>query len=73
MATICGVLISEMVRALFPHLARVCIDQVLRAGRTVRIRASTGTVEAACPDCRVRSQRRHSHYERRLSDTAVGS
>ncbi|WP_211593487.1 ISL3 family transposase [Microbispora sp. H10836] len=72
MATICGVLISEMVAVLFPHLARVCIDQVLRAGRTVRIRASTGTVEAACPDCGVRSRRRHSHYERRLSDTAVG-
>ncbi|GLW26312.1 hypothetical protein Mame01_63540 [Microbispora amethystogenes] len=61
-----------MVAALFPHLARVCIDQVFRAGTTVRIRARTGTVEAACPDCGVRSRRRHSHYERRLSDTAVG-
>ncbi|WP_373308353.1 transposase family protein [Microbispora siamensis] len=29
-------------------------------------------MEAACPDCGIRSRRRHSHYERRLSDTAVG-
>ncbi|MEU7915129.1 transposase family protein [Microbispora bryophytorum] len=65
-------LISEMVAVLFPHLARVCIDQVFRAGTTVRIRASTGTMEAACPDCGTRSRRRHSHYQRRLSDTAVG-
>jgi transposase len=72
MATICGVLISEMVAVLVPHLARVSIDQVFRAGATVRIRARTDTLEAACPDCGARSRRRHSHYERRLSDTAVG-
>ncbi|OPG13094.1 transposase family protein [Microbispora sp. GKU 823] len=29
-------------------------------------------MEAACPDCGIRSRRRHSHHERRLSDAAVG-
>lgn len=36
-----------------------------RRGATVRVRARTGTREAEC------SSRMHSHYERRLSDTAV--
>ncbi|MGW3352891.1 transposase family protein [Nonomuraea rubra] len=29
-------------------------------------------MEAACPACETPSRRVHSHYERRLSDTAVG-
>lgn len=65
-------LIKELVAVLFPHLADVCVEQVFRSGTTVRIRASTGTVEAACPACGTPSRRVHSHYERRLSDTAVG-
>lgn len=69
---ICSVLIKELIAVLFPHLADVCVDQVSRSGATVRIRARTGTVEAACPACGTPSQRVHSHYERRLSDTAVG-
>jgi transposase len=64
--------IKELVAVLFPHLARVCVDQVLRSGATVRIMARTATIEAACPRCGTSSRRRHSHYERRLSDTAVG-
>jgi transposase len=65
-------LIKELVAVLFPHLAGVCVDQVFRSGTTIRIRARTGSVEAACPACGTPSQRVHSHYERRLSDTAVG-
>ncbi|GII06185.1 ISL3 family transposase [Planobispora takensis] len=65
-------LIKELVAILFPHLARVCVDQVFRSGATVRIRARTDTMEAACPDCGIQSRRRHSHYERQLSDIAVG-
>ncbi|MEV0168270.1 ISL3 family transposase [Nonomuraea fuscirosea] len=65
-------LIKELFAVLFPHLVGVCVDQVFRSGTTVRIRARTGTMEAACPACGTPSQRVHSHYERRLSDTAVG-
>ncbi|URM97853.1 ISL3 family transposase [Actinomadura madurae] len=64
--------IKELVAFLFPHLARVCVDQVFRSGATVRVRARTTTTEAVCPGCGTRSRRLHSHYERRLSDTAVG-
>ncbi|MFG1943345.1 ISL3 family transposase [Nonomuraea sp. NPDC048826] len=65
-------LIKELVAVLFPHLVGVCVEQVFRSGTTVRIRARSGTVEAACPACGTPSQQVHSHYERRLSDTAVG-
>ena len=65
-------LIKELVAVLFPHLVGVCVDEVFRSGATVRIRARTGTVKAVCPACGTPSQRVHSHYERRLSDTAVG-
>ncbi|MEU4516235.1 ISL3 family transposase [Nonomuraea wenchangensis] len=65
-------LIKELVAVLFPHLAGVCVEQVFRSGTTVRIRATTGTMEAACPSCGTPSQQVHSHYERRLSDTAAG-
>ncbi|MFB9476600.1 ISL3 family transposase [Nonomuraea salmonea] len=65
-------LIKELVAVLFPHLGGVCVEQVFRSGTTVRIRARSGTVEAACPACGTPSRRVHSHYERRLSDTAVG-
>ncbi|MGP4105211.1 ISL3 family transposase, partial [Nonomuraea sp. KM90] len=65
-------LIKELFAVLFPHLVGVCVEQVFRSGTMVRIRARTGTVEAACPACGTSSQRVHSHYERRLSDSAVG-
>lgn len=64
--------IKELVTVLFPHLARVCVDQVTRCGTSVRIIARTTTREAGCPECGTRSRRRHSRYERRLADTAVG-
>ncbi|WP_348637845.1 ISL3 family transposase [Actinomadura madurae] len=48
------------------------VDQVFRSCASVRIRARTETAEAECPGCGTRSRRQHSHYERRLSDTAVG-
>jgi transposase len=63
--------IKELLTVFFPHLARVCVDQVIRAGASVRIKARTTTMEADCPGCGTSSRRRHSHYERRLSDTAV--
>ncbi|URN10786.1 ISL3 family transposase [Actinomadura madurae] len=45
---------------------------MFRSCASVRIRARTETAEAECPGCGTRSRRQHSHYERRLSDTAVG-
>ncbi|GAA4923453.1 DNA-directed RNA polymerase subunit N (RpoN/RPB10) [Nonomuraea thailandensis] len=65
-------LIKELLGVLFPHLVGVCVEQVFRSGTTVRIQARTSTVQATCPACGTLSQRVHSHYERRLSDTAVG-
>ncbi|TDC17841.1 ISL3 family transposase [Actinomadura bangladeshensis] len=38
----------------------------------MRLKARTATAEAACPGCGTWSRHRHSRYERRLSDTAVG-
>lgn len=64
--------IKELLAVLFPHLARVRVDQVFRSGATIRVRARTETSQAECPGCGTHSHRRHSHYERRLSDTAVG-
>ncbi|MFD0479960.1 ISL3 family transposase [Nonomuraea thailandensis] len=65
-------MIKELLGVLFPHLVGVCVEQVFRSGTTVRIQARTSTVQATCPACGTLSQRVHSHYERRLSDTAVG-
>jgi transposase len=70
---ILGVSIKELLTVFFPHLARVCVDRVFRSGASVRIKARTTTDEAECPGCGSRSRRKHSHYERQLSDTAVGS
>lgn len=64
--------IKELLAVLFPHLAGVCVDQVVRSGASVRLRARTATTEAACPGCGTWSRHRHSRYERCLSDTAVG-
>ncbi|MFL6052853.1 MAG: ISL3 family transposase, partial [Actinoallomurus sp.] len=65
--------IKDLLTVLLPHLARVCVERVFRSGVSVRIKATTTTREAGCPGCGTPSQRKHSHYERRLSDTAIGS
>jgi transposase len=57
---------------LLPHLASVSVERIFRAGRSVRIVASTRCSQAACPGCGAVSRRVHSRYERRLSDTATG-
>ncbi|MEU8800059.1 ISL3 family transposase [Spirillospora sp. NPDC048819] len=64
--------IKELLTVFFPHLDRVRVDQVFRSGASVRLKARTATAEAACPSCGTPSRHRHSRYERRLSDTAVG-
>jgi hypothetical protein len=62
---ISGVSIKELLTVFFPHLARVCVDRVFRAGLSVRIKATTMTSEAECPGCGTPSRRKHSQYERR--------
>jgi hypothetical protein len=66
------VTISDLLATLFPHLAGLSIEQVVRAGASVRFTARTGTSQAVCPGCGHLSGRVHGHYERRLGDTAVG-
>lgn len=51
----------------------MCVERVFRSGAGVRIKATTLTREAECPGCGTPSRRKHSHYERRLSDTAIGT
>lgn len=70
--TIAVVVVEELLAVLFPHLAGLGIGRVYSSGRSVRIRARTGTVEADCPACGWTSRRVHSRYERRLVDTAIG-
>jgi transposase len=55
-----------------PHLARVCVERVLAAGKSVRVLAGMRAAQAACPACGVLSGRVHSRYQRRLGDTAAG-
>ncbi|MEV0705908.1 ISL3 family transposase [Saccharopolyspora sp. NPDC050389] len=62
-----------MLGVLFPHLAHLRIDDVHAAGPVVRIEASTLSGDVACPGCGTLSDRVHSRYERRLSDTATSS
>ncbi|WP_352241890.1 ISL3 family transposase [Microbispora sp. NBRC 16548] len=64
--------ISELLSVLFPHLSGLQIDGVCRSGRSVRIRARTGSAQAACSRCGMVSPRVHSSYERRVCDSAVG-
>jgi transposase len=57
---------------LLPALAGVEVEEVSRAGGSVRITASTSVPAAVCPGCGTASGRVHSRYRRRLLDTAIG-
>ncbi|HUR01068.1 MAG TPA: ISL3 family transposase, partial [Nonomuraea sp.] len=65
-------IVSELLEVFLPHLTGICIERVFRTGKSVRIRARTGTSQASCPACGRVSQRVHSRYERRLCDAAIG-
>jgi hypothetical protein len=62
---------GETLDVLFPHLTGRVIDRVFWAGTSVRIRARTDGPAATCPACDAFSQRAHSRYLRRLSNTPV--
>ncbi|WP_324618044.1 transposase family protein [Streptomyces dysideae] len=58
---------------MLPHLGGVLVEEVSAEGGVLRIAARTsGSVPASCPDCGAPSLRRHSGYQRRLADGAVG-
>lgn len=62
----------DLLRLLFPQLSDVRVESVRLVRGAVRIVAVTMTPVAACPNCGISSGRVHSHYARRLCDTAVG-
>ncbi|MFJ7099283.1 ISL3 family transposase [Streptomyces mirabilis] len=58
---------------MLPHLGRVLVEEVSVEGGVLRIVARTPeSVPASCPDCGTPSVRRHSGYQRRLADGAIG-
>lgn len=64
---------EELLKTVFPHLGGVLVEQVVAEGGLLRIVATTAsTISASCPDCEILSRRRHSGYEGRLADDAVG-
>jgi len=62
----------EVLTVLVPHLASLAVEHVETAGRSVHVLARTCASEAACLGCGVVSRRVHSHYQRKLADTASG-
>ncbi|WP_189265159.1 ISL3 family transposase [Streptomyces fuscichromogenes] len=62
-----------MLKAVLPHLNGVLVEQVSPEIGVLRIVARTSeSVAVSCPDCGTPSVRRHSGYQRRLADGAVG-
>ncbi|MFF2431679.1 transposase family protein [Streptomyces mirabilis] len=58
---------------MLPHLGGVLVEEVSAEGGVLRIVARTPvSVPVSCPDCGAPSLRRHSGYQRRLADGAVG-
>jgi hypothetical protein len=63
---------GHALEVLLPHLAGVVVERAELAGTLLCIRACTRPGAAACPACGRSSRRVHSHYQRRLADTAIG-
>jgi transposase len=57
---------------LLPHLAGLIVEEVSRAGSSVRIRARPSTRIAVCPNCGRSSARVHGRYRRTLADLTTG-
>ena len=62
----------EFTAGLLPHLASVRLQRVRLTGVVVRLEAVTTSGQATCPACGYLSDRAHSRYVRRLTDTALG-
>ncbi|MEV8328958.1 ISL3 family transposase [Kitasatospora sp. NPDC056731] len=63
--------VADLLAVLFPQFALVHVELVRSAGRSVRVHARGRTLGASCPGCGAWSERVHSGYERRVTDTAV--
>ncbi|MFE2491959.1 transposase family protein [Streptomyces mirabilis] len=64
---------EELLKAVLPHLDGVLVEQVSPEIGVLRIVARTSeSVAVSCPDCGTPSARRHSGYQWRLADGAVG-
>lgn len=66
-------MIDELVvRAVFPQLAGVAVEDLQVEGGVLRVRARGMGREAACPACATVSRQVHGSYERRLADLPTG-
>ncbi|MFC8452554.1 ISL3 family transposase [Kitasatospora sp. NPDC057223] len=63
--------VADLLAVLFPQFALLHVEFVGSAGRSVRVHARGRTAGASCPGCGAWSERVHSGYERRVTDTAV--
>jgi len=61
-----------VVRAVFPQLAGVAVEDLRVEGGVLRVRARGVGREAACPACATVSRQVHGGYERRLADLPTG-
>lgn len=63
---------ERVVRAVFPQLAGVAVEDLRVEGGVLRVRARGIGREAACPACATVSRQVHGGYERRLADLPTG-
>ncbi|MFF3787984.1 transposase family protein [Streptomyces sp. NPDC001933] len=65
--------VDDLFAVLFPHFALLHVELIRATGRTVRIQARGREPSAVCPGCGTVSERVHSGYVRKMSDTAISN
>ncbi|MFC5647490.1 ISL3 family transposase [Kitasatospora cinereorecta] len=63
--------VDDLLALLFPQFVLLRVDLIRSVGRSIRVHARGRTAGAECPACGGLSERVHSGYERRVTDTAV--
>ncbi|MQS16127.1 ISL3 family transposase [Streptomyces kaniharaensis] len=63
--------VADLLAVLFPQFSLLHVELVRSVGRSIRVHARSRTPGEACPGCGTWSERAHSRYERRISDTSV--
>ncbi|WP_370155871.1 ISL3 family transposase [Streptacidiphilus sp. EB129] len=63
--------VADLLAILFPQFALLHVELVRPAGGSVRVHARGRAPGAACPGCEGWSERVHSGYQRRISDSSV--
>lgn len=61
-----------MIKALFPQLSSLVIEEIAEQGSILRIRARTPATAVACPECGEPAERVHAYHRRRLADLPAG-